>query len=245
MRWAAFLALTCLSGAAGTSLADDSQAVDPPSRAQDQVRACRGLPEVTVRAADEQETEAACEGAGRALAFLAGAGLNAPPHTSIDILSELPGELAGQAVGCYVPETQRVLILSFDAFKAGGGWFQMPPSWELYRAAASHEVAHALVGCRSEPRRLAVAAHEYVAYVVFFATMDKQLRSALLAKFPGSGFRTAGQISDISHMVNPNQFGVDAWRHYMRFKDGGQWLRKIVAGEVIPDPADDPGASTR
>lgn len=247
MRWTAFLALTCLACAAGTSLAGDNQGVDPRSRAQDQeqVRACRGLPDVTVRASEEPETEAVCEGAGRALAFLAGAGLNAPPHTRIEILSELPGELAGRAVGCYVRETQRVLILSFGAFQAGGGWFQMPPSWELYRAAASHEVAHAVVGCHSEPRRLAVAAHEYVAYVVFFATMDAQLRAALLAKFPGAGFRTAGQISDISHMVNPNQFGVDSWRHYTRVRDGGQWLRKIIAGEVVPEPADDPGASSR
>lgn len=245
MRWSALLVLTCLSCAADTSMADDSQVVDPPSRVQDQVRACRGLPEVTVRTAEEPEAEAACEGAHRALAFLAGAGLTAPPQTRIDVLSELPGALAGRAVGCYVRETQRVLILSFGAFQAGGGWFQMPPSWELYRAAVSHEVAHAVVGCHSETRRLAVAAHEYVAYVTLFATMDQQLRTALLAKYPGSGFRTAGQISDISHMVNPYRFGVDAWRHYVRVRDGGQWLRKIIAGEVVPDPADDPGASAR
>ena len=247
MRWTALLALTCLSCAAGTSLAGETEVVDPSSRAQDpeQVRSCPGLPEVTIRAAEEPEAEAVCDGAKRALAFLLRAGLNAPSHTRIDIRSDLPGELAGRAVGCYVRETQRVLILSFRAFEAGGGWFQMPPSWELYRAVASHEVAHAVVGCHSEPRRLAVAAHEYVAYVVFFATMDARLRAELLAKFPGKGFRAEGQISDISDMVNPNQFGVDAWRHYMRVRDGAQWLRRMIAGEVVTEPADDPGASMR
>lgn len=121
----------------------------------------------------------------------------------------------------------------------------MSPSWELYRAAASHEVAHAVVGCHSEPRRLAVAAHEYIAYVVFFATMDPQLRSELLTKFPGAGFQTAGQISDISHIVNPNQFCVDSWRHYLRVSNRAQWLGRIIAGDVVPEPTDDPDASTR
>jgi hypothetical protein len=62
-----------------------------------------------------------------------------------------------------VRETRRVLLVDFDAFRAGGGWFGMPPSREPYRAVASHEVARAVVGGRSEPRRLPVAAHGYVA----------------------------------------------------------------------------------
>ncbi|OQY74617.1 MAG: hypothetical protein B6D47_02365 [Rhodocyclaceae bacterium UTPRO2] len=148
-------------------------------------------------------------------------------------------------MGCYLRETKRVVLLSFDAFKAGGGWFQMPPSLELYRAAAAHEVAHAVAGCQSEPRQLAVAAHEYVAYVVFFTTMDQELRAELLRKFPGRGFQSTGQIIDISHIVNPNQFGVDSWRHYLRVGNGSSWLRRIIAGEVIPDPVEDSGASTR
>jgi hypothetical protein len=163
----------------------------------------------------------------------------------IDIVPQLPGELAARAVGCYVRETKRVLLLNFDAFQAGGGWFRMPPSWELYRAAASHEIAHTVVGCNSEPRQLAVAAHEYVAYVVFFATMEPKLRTALLKRFPGAGFRTSGEISDINHIVNPNQFGVNSWRHYLKAKSRERWLRLVIAGEVVPDLLDDPGASSR
>jgi hypothetical protein len=211
----------------------------------ERVRACPGLLHVSVHSAEGPDLEAVCEGAARALAFLAWAGLDAPPSTIIDIVSELPGELAGRAVGCYLRETERILLLSFAAFEAGGGWFRMPPTRELYRAAAAHEVAHAVVGCQSEPRRLAVAAHEYVAYVVFFATLEPQMRSRLLMKFPGAGFQSAGQISDISHIVNPNQFGVDSWKHYLRIRDGAQWLRRIIAGEVVPVLADDPDASMR
>ncbi len=211
----------------------------------DGIHTCAGAGQVSVRALALQDALAACDGATRALAFLARAGYQAPPSTRIDIVDDMPGDLAGKAVGCYVRESRQVLLLSFEAFRAVGGWFQMPPSWELYRAAASHEVAHAVVGCHSEPRRLPVAAHEYVAYVVFFATMEPSLRTALLAKYPGRGFRSIGQIRDLVHLVNPQQFGVDAWKHYQRMPQPAQWLARIIAGEVVPEWPDDPDASAR
>lgn len=247
MRWPTPLALAALSLSAAASPAADVTPAAPPARQQHlaPTQACAGLPQVKVQAEDARDAATACEGATRALGFLAQAGLSAPPDTRIDIVAELPGELAGRAVGCYLRESRKILLLSYGAFQSGGGWFRMPPSQELYRAAASHEVAHAVVGCHAAHARLAVAAHEYVAYVVFFATMEPQLRSDLLRKFPGTGFKTTGQISDVSHIVNPNQFGVDAWQHYLKTDDRAQWLRRIIAGEVVPEPVDDPGASER
>lgn len=207
--------------------------------------ACPGPARVTVFGGDTADFKVVCEGAQRALAFLSRAGLQNPHETVIDVVAELSGELAGRAVGCYLRETRRIQLLSFAAFQSGGGWFQLPPTLELYRAAASHEAAHAVAGCHAEPRRLAVAAHEYLAYVVMFATLDPVVRSAVLAKFPSTGFGSAGQITDISHIANPNQFGVDAWRHYLRMRDRETWLRSVLAGDVVPDIAEDPGADTR
>ncbi|MEI7444085.1 MAG: DUF6639 family protein, partial [Burkholderiales bacterium] len=104
---------------------------------------------------------------------------------------------------------------------------------------------HAVVGCHAEPRRLPVAAHEYVAYVTLFATMDPSLRSAILATFPGAVFGTAAQIGDLAHTADPNRFGVASWRHYLRVRDRDGWLRRVVAGEAIPEPGEDPDASAR
>lgn len=206
---------------------------------------CPTEPRVTVIAAQREDADSACDGARRALGFLARLGLDGPADTTIAIVPALPGELAGRALGCYVPATRRILMVSYAAFEAGGGWFGMPPSRELYRAVASHEVGHAVVGCHAAPRPLPVAAHEYVAYVVLFATMDPPLRAAILARFPGSGFRTSGQISDVAHVVNPNRFGVDAWRHFLRVDDRERWLKRVIAGEVVPEVVADPGAETR
>jgi hypothetical protein len=229
--------LTAACAAEGTAV--------PPAPPQQTSHPCQGLTQVTVLSETPADAAAVCDGARRALEFLARAGLESPPSTTIEIVPELPGELAGRAVGCYVREDRRILLLDFDAFRSGGGWFQMPPTLELYRAAATHEMAHAVIGCHSEPRRLAVAAHEYIAYVVMFATLDPALRSALLARFPGAGFGSTAQINDINHIVNPNQFGVDAWRHYQRVKHREPWLRKVIAGDAVPDIAEDPGADSR
>ena len=232
---------------AGPLLAADSVDLDQQLRAQvlENFVPCPVLPKVSVRSLLERDAHAACEGAARSMAFLSRAGIKSPTNIRIDIVSRLRDELAGRAVGCYVRETREIVLLSFEAFEAGGGWFRMPPSYELYRSAAAHEVAHAIVECNSEPRRLAVAAHEYVAYVAFFATMNPELRAGLLSKFSGKGFKSTAEINDISHMAEPNQFGVDSWRHYLRVKDGALWLRRMIAGEVVPDAVDDSGASTR
>lgn len=199
------------------------------------LRPCAGAAQVGIRASVAADAETACEGVVRALEFMANLGLESPPATTIEIVPALPGELTGRAVGCYLRSTKSILLLSYDAFVAGGQWFRMQADRELYRAVAAHEMAHAVVGCHSEPARLPVAAHEYVAYVVMFGTLDQQLRQRLLDKFPGSGFASTVQINDINHIVEPNQYGADSWRHYLRRKDKAAWLREVIEGRVVQE----------
>lgn len=109
MRWFTFLALVGLSCRVDGLLAAGSAHV------------CAGQPQVTVHATEKPDAEAACEGASRALGFLGRAGIDGPPSATIEIVTRLPGELAGRAVGCYVRESRRIFLLSFEAFQAGGG----------------------------------------------------------------------------------------------------------------------------
>lgn len=45
----------------------------------------------------------------------------------------------------------------------------------------------------------------------------------------------AAEINDVNHIADPNQFGVDAWRHYLGRRDRAAWLREIIAGNVVPE----------
>lgn len=247
MRLALVFVLAGLSCWLDAALASGSAVADqrPHAAGQKQVYGCSSARQVRVESDAVADAQTVCEGASRALAFLARTGLDVSSDVTVEVVAQLPGELAGCAIGCYLRDTKRVLLLSFDAFQAGGGWFRMPASVELHRAVASHETAHAVVGCLAGARPLPVAAHEYVAYVVLFATMDPALRQRVLGKFPGVGFRSAGEISDITHIVNPNQFGVDAWRHFLKVKNREVWIKKMIAGEVVSEVPDDPGAESR
>lgn len=237
MQWIlSFLFATATFG----SVAADSPTTAPstrgvPAGVELAQHPCPTAVQVVVRAAATTDARMVCEGVERALRFLARAGLAAPLGTNVEIVEQMPGDLSGRAIGCYLSETRNILLLSFEAFEALEEWFRVPVDRDLYRAAAAHEMAHAVVGCHAWPSRLPVAAHEYVAYVVLFATMEPRLRERLLAKFPGGGFTTTLQINDVNHIADPNQFGVDAWRHYLGRRDQAAWLREIIAGNVVPE----------
>lgn len=194
---------------------------------------CPGPYGVSVRAEAAADAQAACDGALRAVEFLAQAGLSPPPELAIDVVEQLPGELRGRAVGCYVRDTGRIVLLSYAAFEATGSWLRSPVDRELYRSAASHEMAHAVVGCNAASPELPVPAHEYVAYVAMFATMEPAQRQRVLARFGGTGFDNTLQINTVVYMVDPLQFAADAWRHYLKRRDGAAWLRDVVAGHVV------------
>ncbi|MDO8903221.1 DUF6639 family protein [Hydrogenophaga sp.] len=237
MTWVLACAVTSapLGVAASATGAIASTPADGSTPVESALKRCSQSGSVVIQAAVDADAQMACEGVERALQFLARMGIDPPPSTAMDIVEELPGELGGRAVGCYLRETKKILLLSYHTFEAGGEWFRVPVDRELYRSAAAHEMAHAVVGCHAEPTGLPVAAHEYVAYVAMFATMDPVLRERLLAKFPGTGFVNTLQINDINHIVNPNQFGVDAWRHYLRSTNKAAWLREIITGQVVQE----------
>ncbi len=222
---------------AGLVAAPLAQPADVPAGLVASWRTCAAWPAVQVHAAQAADADAVCEGAARAWHFMAGLGLGLrlPAETLVDVVERLPGDLDGRALGCFDPDSRRVLLLSRVAFDATGGWFGQPPDAELYRSAATHELAHAVVGCQPGARQLPVPAHEYAAYVVMFATMAPPLRARVLARYPGRGFDSPLQINSLVYLGDPLQFAADAWRHYLARRDGPASLRAVVAGEVVQD----------
>jgi hypothetical protein len=206
-----------------------SRAEDALPGSEQALQACPANPPVVVQSApiDARDAVTVCEGVDRALQFLARAGLASPPATTVELVQQLPPELGDRALGCYLRNTGKIQLLTYQRDR------------ELYRALAAHEMAHAVVGCHSEPRKLPVPAHEYVAYVVMFATMEPVLRGRLLARFSGTGFSSTLQINALNHLANPSQFGVDAWRDYLRRPAKEAWLRDVIAGRVVQEWPDD------
>jgi hypothetical protein len=187
-----------------------------------------------VHGGQAHERATACGGAGDAVAFLAGFGIATPPLLVIHVVAQLPPDLRADAVGCYTVATGCVQVLDLHGFLARREWFHLPTSPALHRAVFAHEVAHAIVASHVEPGRLSTAAVEYIAYVVMFATMPAELRERALAAAPGSGIADESGLNDLVYAFDPMRFGVEAYRHWRSQSDRAAFLRRVLAGDVMP-----------
>lgn len=206
----------------------------PADAAEPAEHRCPSAPTVTVLTPDPVDVPAVCDGAWRAIGFLAAAGLQPPEGARIELVERMPEGLRDNSAGCYIRGARRILLLRYAAFAQRGHWFGLAVDRDLYRSAAAHEMAHAVVGCHAD-LYLPGPAHEYVAYVTMFATMDPAVRERVLARFPGTGFDSVMQINPTVYFLDPLQFGAEAWRHYLRQPDRAAWLREVVAGRAVPE----------
>lgn len=198
-------------------------------------RRCPGPAPVDVQAHSDTDWRNACEGAQDALRFLAPLKMNMPERVRIFVSGRLPPGLRRDAVGCYAHTTHDVTVLDYPHFLARKVWFGVPIDRALYRAVFAHEVAHAMVGCNHPDKPLPTPAHEYAAYVVMFATMAPALREQALAALPGPGFESEQQINPITYGFDPMQFGAESYRHWRRQPEPEAFLRRVIAGEAVPD----------
>jgi len=195
---------------------------------------CEGIA-VVVETSHPDTVATACEGARDALGFLHTLPRPEGETLRVELLAALPAGLRPDAVGCYAIRSRRLMVLEQPLFLKRGTWFGVPVSPRLWRAVVAHEVAHALVGCHLQGRPLPSAAHEYVAYVTLFATLDAPTRDAALAAMPGRGFDHLAEINDVGYAFDPMRFGVESYRHWLRQPDRLGFLREVLSGAIVPD----------
>jgi hypothetical protein len=214
-------------GLAQAVLASSSTRVELP---------CPGIPARVEVAVDQRSTvPPACAGVADALGFLHWLPRDGDVELRVEIVDHLPDGLRPDAVGCYAIGSRRLMVIERDLFLQRGTWFGVPVSKRLWRSVVAHEVAHALVGCHLQGRALPGAAHEYLAYVTMFATLDEATREAALAAMPGAGLAHDAEINDFRYAFDPMRFGVDAYRHWLRQADGVGFLRSLLRGSIAPE----------
>lgn len=221
------LTLTLGSGTGGAFAAADggtSESAQPCPEAVAQV--------VSGLAADRQD---ACRGAAAAWAFFRSLGLEPTATPTLEITPKLPPEAGETAVGCYLPQRKRVLMLPYREFLKQRTWFTLPIGRELYRSLAAHETAHALAGCLFAIERPSIQAHEYVAYVAMLSSMEPGLRARVLRAYPGEGFDSEDRITPMFYMFDPMRFGAQAYRHYLKPEAGPAFLKAVLAGTALRD----------
>lgn len=221
---APLLCLGLLLGAAPAAMAQEPAALQP---CPDSVAQVAGA-----LAADRQD---ACRGAQAALAFFHSLDLEPTDPPTVEITAVLPPEVGETAVGCYLPQRKRILMLPYRQFLKQRTWFSLPIDRELYRSLAAHETAHAMAACHFAIERPTIQAHEYVAYVAMLSAMPPALRARVLRAYPGEGFDSEDRITPMFYMFDPMRFGVQAFRHYQKPGIGPAFLKSVLAGQALRD----------
>jgi hypothetical protein len=206
---------------------------DVAARSRVEVRCA--TPNVVVHSAQHEDAVVACEGARDAMVFLASQGLKVGGPVTIDVVAALPSNASDSAAGCYLPAENRAVVLSFREFRKLRSWFEIEVDLDLYRSVVAHEVAHAIAAANFKVEKPAIQAHEYIAYVTMFATMDPAVRERALSNYPGSGFENDAQMSSTIYLFDPMRFGVQAWRHYLAPGGGRDYLHAVLAGRALTE----------
>lgn len=97
-----------------------------------------------------------------------------------------------------------------------------------------HELVHAIVAglLGSEYQKFAKAWHEFIAYSVQFAIMDRELRSKVLANYPDARpFQFPESVNPVVYAADPDEFGVSAYL-FTEANGGPGFIRQILAREV-------------
>ena len=116
--------------------------------------------------------------------------------------------------------------------------FRQQMDEELHVSLIVHELAHAILRDSYRPGGPPdLVCAEYVAYVTQFATMEPAARERVLAGYPPGDFASPDEITQVCLMMTPHEFGVRAWRHYVRVGHRDM-LQAIVEGRfrVPEDP---------
>jgi len=202
---------------------------------------CAGT-NVTVQGVDRAEVKSACRGVADAVTFLASLGLDTTTAADMRLVEALPAIQGGAvAYGCKVKSDSRIYVLNLAECRK----LPLAPGLQVdaavHRSLVAHEVGHHIAAANFRMAEPTIVAHEYIAYVTMFSTMEREARERILAQFPGEGFESAREIGLTIYLMDPTRFGAHAYRHFMRPGNGASFLEQVLSGRALA--TEDPPAN--
>ena len=216
----------CQLAASAVAPAEAGEASAPSFR-------CSGT-DAVIRLEAPANTDWICEGAAAAIDFLGAIGVPQRATVEINIVETLPSGLR-DAVGCYDWLHGDIHVLGSDRCirdTEAPQAFRVPNDAGIYRSYVAHEVAHALAAGSFGFAHPSAAAQEYIAGVVQLSVLEPGQRSEILSRFPGDGYDGAVEINFLNYQLDPGRFAVEAYRHFMKQKDGGAFVERLLSGDI-------------
>lgn len=227
--------ITFLALAAGMSVVACSHS---PTAHGAELHEC-ALHQTKVKSPVKEDASMACEGADRAARFLQSLGMVIPPGIAIEIVDDMPAAVDPSALGAYIKEEQRILVLGYRVVEKRREWYRLPVDREVYRGIVSHEVTHAVSAQNFRIKEPSILAEEYIAYVTLLSTMAPAQRRQIINLYHDDATRSDAGLHDVTvYMIDPVRFGVNAYRHFIRQENGRRFVQSILEGEAMTGSGD-------
>lgn len=184
----------------------------------------------------KEDALAACEAADRAFKFLEELGLVIPREITIEIVDNMPAIVDPSALGAYIKDEERILVLHYAVIEKRREWYRIPVDREVYRGVISHEITHAVSSHNFRISEPSILAEEYIAYVTLLSTMAHAQRQHIIRLYPDDATGDDAGLRDVAvYMIDPVRFGVNAYRHFVRQESGRRFLEAILDGRAMTD----------
>jgi len=190
---------------------------------------------ISISGSNRTDVIQTCRAVKDALPFLKNVGLKLPTDVKINVVSNLLAEDSEQCeLARYDGHQCAILILEFNAACKAAERVSSQPlmvamNRPLWRSYVVHELTHAAIHASCGQVCPDRAAHEYIAAVAQISSMPAHLRREILGSYRKlEGFSNKAEISEIYYALNPCQFMVKSYLHYIKPGNGHRFIRSLL-----------------
>ena len=196
---------------------------------------CADLP-VVFEYEGPEEIKCVCETARAAITFLKTLGLETTHVITIKLVENLPPHQIDTFVGCYIPRTREVYLLTYskavELLKNDQSMLGIGISEETWCSYAAHELSHAVSDQYINPTTKNHLAGEYIAVVTQLTVLTSESREKVLKKFQKiEAYKSRAEMSFYYYLFAPNEFTVKCYLHFVSLDKPKEFIERLVNEE--------------
>lgn len=188
---------------------------------------------VSVFAVLPQDASSACKVANDAIRFFQKVGLKTGGAIRVEMVPGSNNDLLPQTYGCYDAALDVVRLWDYETCRQHSKnrrHFGQRMTRAMYESFIAHEISHAIAVTNFETPTQSRLAHEYIAYVTQFVTMDTDLRDSILHHYSHISVSNMRDLSYASWIMSPEIFAVRCYKHFLKPENGPEFIRSLLSG---------------
>jgi Family of unknown function (DUF6639) len=194
--------------------------------AQEKINPCNGS-SVLVTYTKVEDYHLLCESLNKVLEIAKKIGFSEKLTISVLFVDKLMINKTLKLLAFFNPNSMEVQLLSMQACQQTFGKdvvFGQEIDKELYTSIIIHEIAHALFWENGGKHVLAREIHEYFAYAIQLVLLDEAHRNKIIYSNNVPAYSNRSEISEEYYLMNPTQFAVKSYLHFINVKDDWSYL---------------------